>query len=534
MLRYDLGGSDPQRLEFMLDKRTVYASLANLLIEQDQDLDEAFEHLQRAKARTFLDMLYGSEVALHTGVDASLLEREQTLATQLANVRWELIHTGQTEDKSALKGQAQELEDELLRVRDHLRESNPKYHALFRGQTASLSQVQAQLDPDEVLLDFFVTEDRTFLFSISSTEAQVHRIPLMRTKLMEMVDDVHKIVASPPKTGIDARSFYLQFAQSSQELHQSLLKPAEGVTGEARHLIIAPHDTLYRVPFAALLASEPDEELSQNVSAPYHSLDYLVRHYSLSYVPSASVLWQLKHQATQRAAPTRRIALGLPELVLDSEPDAPPLATEEMAMLQQFSSIHVYTGRQATEARVKALSGENLDILHFAVHGIFDDTQPLRSYLQLGASPDEDGHLYVYEVLDMELKTRLVVLSACVTARRPLTPRESVVGSRRNFLAARRPVTPGEGMVGLTRVFLAAGAQSVLASHWNVDDVPTTSLLRKFYSALGQQTDDAKALRQAQLAVINTTPIESSQTLREQASAHPHYWAAFVLTGRTH
>ena len=60
----------------------------------------------------------------------------------------------------------------------------------------------------------------------------------------------------------------------------------------------------------------------------------------------------------------------------------------------------------------------------------------------------------------MRLDAHLVTLSACDTA----------LGREMG----------GEGLLGLTRAFQFAGAQSVLASLWNVSDVSTAALMKGF------------------------------------------------------
>ena len=79
----------------------------------------------------------------------------------------------------------------------------------------------------------------------------------------------------------------------------------------------------------------------------------------------------------------------------------------------------------------------------------------------------------------------------------------------------------GEGLLGLTRGFMGAGASSVVASLWNVDDGATAELMKHFYTNLLQEgMKPAEALREAQ-NVIRKRPEWSS----------PYYWAAFTLQG---
>ena len=113
----------------------------------------------------------------------------------------------------------------------------------------------------------------------------------------------------------------------------------------------------------------------------------------------------------------------------------------------------------------------------------------------------EGGRLKVSDIFNLELKTGLVVLSACETAGKEVN---------------------GEGLVGLTRAFLYAGSPSVVVTFWRVADRKTSDLMVRFYSNLDQSGDKAEALRQAKLGLIGKRGI----------SSHPYYWAPFILVGQ--
>jgi hypothetical protein len=75
--------------------------------------------------------------------------------------------------------------------------------------------------------------------------------------------------------------------------------------------------------------------------------------------------------------------------------------------------------------------------------------------------------------------------------------------------------------VGLNRAFIYAGTPSVVASLWSVEDEATMELMVAFYDYLENKGyTKGAALRQAQIDV-----------LQNPATAHPYYWAGFVLTG---
>ena len=137
---------------------------------------------------------------------------------------------------------------------------------------------------------------------------------------------------------------------------------------------------------------------------------------------------------------------------------------------------------------------------------MIDEEYPARSGIILATARDskEDGALQMSEVMRLKLNADLVTLSACRTG----------LGKLLN----------GEGIIGLTRAFLYAGADSVVVSLWNVNDMATATLMKSFYKNLKQGMSKDEALRRAKLELING---------QKQAWRHPYYWASFVLVGKS-
>jgi CHAT domain-containing protein len=144
---------------------------------------------------------------------------------------------------------------------------------------------------------------------------------------------------------------------------------------------------------------------------------------------------------------------------------------------------------------------ERASIVHIATHGLIDEASPDRSALALTATAPDDGLLQVREIYGLRLRAALVTLSACRTA----------LG---------KDVT-GEGMVGLTRAFFYAGAGSVLASLWNLNDQAASQWMTRFYGEVRRGAPIDRAAQRAKLAFLTGDP-----RLR-----HPYYWAPFVLSG---
>src|SRR5690606_38226576 len=97
------------------------------------------------------------------------------------------------------------------------------------------------------------------------------------------------------------------------------------------------------------------------------------------------------------------------------------------------------TRQDADEVTVKNTRLGDFTYLHFATHGVVDESNPELSRIFLhNSSPNEDGRLYSSEIFNLQLNARLVTLSACQTG----------LGK----------IFKGEGVIGLSRALVYAGA----------------------------------------------------------------------------
>jgi CHAT domain-containing protein len=165
----------------------------------------------------------------------------------------------------------------------------------------------------------------------------------------------------------------------------------------------------------------------------------------------------------------------------------------------------VATSFDASREKLESTDLTKYAILHFATHGILDPKRPENSGIFLSMvnreGQPQNGFVGLQDIYGLHAPVDLVVLSACRTG----------LGKD----------VRGEGLIGLTRGFMYAGASSVVASLWKVDDEATSELMKRFYSNMLQRgMTPAAALRAAQNSIR-----------QEPQWSSPYFWAAFTLQG---
>ncbi len=180
-----------------------------------------------------------------------------------------------------------------------------------------------------------------------------------------------------------------------------------------------------------------------------------------------------------------------------------PGSIDEVNEIGKLMGGVVFTGTEAREGQFKAQASGS-QIIHLATHAFLDDKDPLMSTLVFSEerNEEEDGFLRVYELYNMSLKARMVVLSACNTGSGVLKE--------------------GEGIMSLARAFYYAGVPSIIMTLWTVDDQQSYNLMVSFYRGLIKGRTAGYSLRKAKLEYLeNALP----------AFQHPRYWAGYILVG---
>lgn len=418
------------------------------------DWPQAFLYAERAKARALVDLL-AERRDLAPPPSADDKVRELFAhATTLDG------SVGLATSENTVRG-IQVIAD----ARDTLAHVAPEAGSLISVQKVDIAAITSRLDANESLIDYYAQGDELYAFVLSAGSITGRK--LSGAGLTEEVRAFREAIQRRDGRAMDrGRQLYAR-------LVQPLLPDLKGTK-----LTIAPHGVLHYLPFAAL--SDTD--------------GYLIDRYGLRLIPSADTLVYLRAGEPKKAG--RLLALGNPDLG-DRRLDLPNAQTEATTLAAMFPDSRALVRADASKSAVKEL-GNGFAMLHFATHGRFDADAPLASGLYLAKGRDAEGVLTVSELYSLRWDVDLVTLSACETG----------LGK----------IASGDDVIGLTRGFFYAGARSIVASLWQVDDAATAQLMESFYRNLANH-DKREALRLAQ--------IETRERYRE-----PWFWAAFNLLGR--
>jgi CHAT domain-containing protein len=470
--------SDEQaRSAFMEDKLDCYYRPALILL-QAKRYPEAFAIFERSRSRTMADLLASRPLTLGSDQERTLYSQLQSLKTSIAAQQERLFNlTGsQYRDQNTkqiveLQGEIAGLQQQYEQLETRIAKEAPKLNELTAAQPVTLASVQRSAAEGRYdVLYYVVLEHALILWHISGDQVEVKNVFLPHAQL------ISKTAALRDSLVAQRNSAAAHFdEETSRQLLLYLVQPMLASV-RSRHLIIVPHEELNSVPFQALQDPATGK--------------YLGESFAITYAPSATVLAEMQAQVSAKGA--RLLAVADPEIHAAAE--------EVNAIGKLYPGRSKVVSQAATKAEVKSWV-RDYDVVHLSVHGKFNSSDPLLSYLQFQEAPPDNGRLTAAEMFGLPLRRNsLVVLSACETGRVEATHSNEVVG--------------------MVRSLLYAGAGRLVLSSWEVNADSTRLWMETFYRE-AQTHGPSEAARLA-LVAVKSRPEYS----------HPFYWAAFLMTGK--
>jgi len=501
----------------------------------------AFFYAESTKARSFLELLSKTKTGtLADRIPKELAEQEKKLLNTIASIQ--AAGGGQSKSqKELLKKSKRELDELIVK----LRKDYPDYASIRYPEPVKAGNIP--LRSNEVLLAYKVNPGKTYLWIIEKgKDTSAIEIDVSREELIQRVGEFRGFMENP-----DSLEAY--DPEKGQTLGRLLLGEALSRIDPAKNIIITPDGVLNILPFEALIVGKTS-----------NTVQYLGEKYKISYYPSASVMATMRRFKESPKSSNPLFALGDPvyddsdlryslkksgNIALAAADKTPGLNLRSALVRSGFSlprlpetrdevlrigelfgyktnDPNIKLDMDATKSELLKSNLGNYRFIHFATHGILSGDipyilEPALVLTQPGNRNPEDGFLKMSEILELKLNADAVVLSACKTA----------LGKE----------IAGEGVVGLSRAFMLAGSKSVIVSLWSVESNSTAVLMKSFYSHLKPGRSKEEALRLAKQELKNQSLISDDLSRgvkivgrdkkTQTSTAHPFFWAPFILIG---
>jgi len=465
---------------FLDDKMDLYIDVIRYLDRRNM-VAEAFNFVERARSRNFIDLLANKSIVLARAQD-EMLDKERRIRLEIREIqdRLNLLYRSGESSKSktdmiaALEDTLQERRRVYEQLLISIQERNPELASFIDVRPYREERIKAMIPDSTLLVEYFLTNESIFCWELWRDGIELNRIDASMDEIRDMVIRFRENIEAHLTSDVESKMLY-----------KILIKPLEKRFSSKSHVVFIPHNILHYLPFSAL----KDENGK-----------YLLEKVSISLSPSATVLgYCLEKGDKKHSSPDkwRVVAFSNPDLG-SSIYDLPFAEKEVRTLRRTFKNVSAFFRKDASENAVrKNVAG--YDVIHFACHATYEPEAPLFSALLLSKEGDYDGRLEAHEIFGLKLDCSLVMLSGCETG------------------LAR--VTKGDEVIGLARSFIFAGTPSIVTSLWKVDDLATAVMVKRFYRYLRRGYSRSEALRMAQLVVMRSV------------DSHPAAWAAFCLTG---
>ncbi len=465
-------------------------------------LERAFRLAERSRSLQLLENLHKDRAERFAGVPDSLLEQERYWGEELnrrEKNRLSWLGAGETEKARNEESGITEARQALYALVSGIEKQYPDYYRLkYTVQTATLQTVRRDLlkDDKQALVEYFMADSALFVFVITRDVFKGIRLTKNFPLDAWVSDFRNSIQAYPGASGPAANTLCATYTDRAFQIFQMVVAPVQAAVALPEKLIIIPDGALSYVPFEALLCEQPPEPQK------FKRHHYLLRDYQISYGYSAT---QLADIETAPVVPVAKTLLAVAPDFSNNPYGLRPLQHNRMEAREVCNLLNgdLLDKDQASVSAFLNNAGD-YRILLLSTHGQASSAAGDLSYLAFAPTADTQSSTFLY-VRDLYLQrfpAELVVLSACETS----------VGEYRL----------GEGVVSLAKGFFHAGARSIVATLWSVDDAKNAKLIRLFFQNIRSGMPKDAALREAKLRFLDELPHDE---------AHPVFWAAAVANG---
>lgn len=474
-------------------------------------LEKAFEYSERSKAASLLASIREMK-AMKIFIPADLVSAERKIQQEIGfyAAKSEAENNKKTPDRDILAL----WDSSLLRAalkRDSLKrifQTGYKgfYDLKYSTNVIGIEETKKLIGRNKDYLSYIVSDSLLYIVVVNRKETHLESVRI-DTGFTRLITSFRKLLSEPDRND-NARVEFEQFQQYGYKLYSLLIAPVAGHL-VSRNLIVSPDNLLSFFPLETLVTSG---EIHTDLY--FSRLHYLMNDFRISYAYSATLLSESERtrpafrNRTLALAPSYDKPLYIDSLSVNRQQLEGTLndliyAREEADFVTNITSGISYLGTSATKNIYEKEAG-NYDILHLAMHTVLKSMDPINSGMIFAGSDSGYASRYLrpFEIYNVPLNAKMVVLSSCYTGAGTLYA--------------------GEGVLSLARGFIFSGSRSVVMSLWEVDDREGTEIIKGFYRQIKSGKPKSEALRIARLKYL-----EKADMLR----AHPYYWSTLVNYG---
>ncbi|MEO8231848.1 MAG: CHAT domain-containing protein [Ignavibacteriota bacterium] len=477
-----------------------YHELAELYLKLDR-AEDAFLIIEKSHSRNTIQNLTALKIN-------SIYKNKEKLKT-FYDYKWMINSNLFSGNKlQNITNEYGNLKKEIYKVSPQLKSS------LEENKQLTIKEIQNNLNEKENLITLFFGKSTLYFINITRNKTIVKNIAVTREETIRLLKDIAPLYSTEyQNSDIYLNQDLFSFnTEAANNFYKKVIQPIVRDIPIGKTLIFSMPAELVLLPIEFLVTE------FKNDDSPfyYDNKKFLIEDYPVSYTPSASIY--VMQKLIKQKNDDKVLLVGDPQisnkdfalsyrggLLEDDSFNARnivlyPLkySKDEINNLNSiFSNGVVLLSENATETQFKENASQS-SIIHLSTHSFLLKDQPLIVFSQ-NKTDKEDGFLETGEILQLRLNSDMVVLSSC-----------------RSGLGA---VDEAEGVIGMQKSFFEAGAKSIVVSLWDVNDKYTSLFMETFYKYLSEGFDKSESMQKAKIFFKNNY------------SANPYYWSAFVLSG---
>ena len=424
-----------------------YFDLSRLYIDQSR-FQDAFRLAEMSKARTLLESIAAKLATQQSGLTSAEQQQLQNYEASLASWNNQIaLANNHLDEKISLEIHKNQFVTKFTQFQNDLKAKYPKYAQLNQVQITTAKDGAKYLPKNAVLINYLVHENNVLAFTLQPngklTAHDLGQIP----ELSKHIQTYQHRLAPFKSRGIirpTTTPGHQTTESLSQKLGKHLLQPLKNTIKNKQHWIISPSNSLALIPFETL-TFEGQPTITQHQISYVQSLSILTmlqkRDKAYKAIKNRGSLFAMGapiyEPTANRSIPSHtdfRIAANLVRGSGDSSralrqlnlkwPNLPG-ALEELEQLQALFKGQqplIYKQDKATEEQLQSVNRQGLlakyHYLVFSAHGYLSSEVPALSSIvlaQVSNPPGIDGYVTAGEWVGYDLKSDLMVLSACET-----------------------------------------------------------------------------------------------------------------------